>query len=214
MQKNKDTKASDKEAQSGTEENLQEQEGLEQKEELRQDDAAFDQVLEELEQVKNTVDKLEEQNKELKEQFLRKQADFENFRKRMLRDKQDAIKFANSDLLTDLIEVIDDLERAIQSAEASQDFNTLHDGVNMIEERLVGMLEKKYGLKRMETVGQEFDPQIHEAIMMEPSEEVDEPQVVENFMRGYLLHDRVLRNAKVKVATPMVKTDQEVNQNE
>jgi molecular chaperone GrpE len=138
----------------------------------------------------------------LKDQYLRKAAEFENFRKRMSKDKQDAIDFANQSLLLDLIQVIDDFERAIKSSETSRDFDTLHAGINLIEKRLVSQLENKWGLVRFESVGAPFDPNRHEAIMMEKSKDVAEAVVGEDFVHGYTLKERVVRSAKVKVIMP------------
>jgi len=148
------------------------------------------------------LDALKAENSELKNQYLRKQADFENFRKRMQREKQESIKYANSNLLQDLVTIIDDFERAIRSSEESRDFESFHSGIKMIEHQFVNMLERKYGLTRMESEGKEFDPQQHEAINMEESPEVDVQTVVEDYQKGYMLNDRVLRHAKVKVAIP------------
>jgi len=156
----------------------------------------------ELEALKEENEKLKQQNRELNDLCLRKQADFENFRKRMLREKEDAVRYANRSLLSDIIQVIDDFERAIASAEDSQDFDTFYIGIKLIEKQFTGMLERNWGLKRMETVGHEFDPQEHEAVMMEESPDYEVQTVVEDFQRGYFLHDRVLRHAKVKVAVP------------
>ncbi len=139
---------------------------------------------------------------ELKDQYLRKQADFENFRKRMLREKEDSIKFANSSLLTDIISVIDDFERALQSSEDSKDFQAFHSGIELIEKQMITMLESNWGLKRFDSAGQPFDPEKHEALMMEESDEYDAQTVLEDFMKGYTLHDRVIRHAKVKVSKP------------
>jgi molecular chaperone GrpE len=147
-------------------------------------------------------DKLAEAN----DQYLRKAAEFENFRKRMNREKQEAIDFANQTLLLDLIPIIDDLDRAIKSAEntgsTSPEFTSLYEGIGMIEKRLVSQLENKWGLKRFDSAGEPFDPTRHEAIMMEKSAEISEPLVAEDFIKGYLLKDRVIRSAKVKVLMP------------
>jgi len=159
----------------------------------------------ELEALEAENEKLKQQNKELNDLCLRKQADFENFRKRMLREKEDAVRYANRSLLSDIIQVIDDFERAIASAEDSQDFDTFYTGIKLIEKQFTGMLERNWGLKRMETVGHEFDPQEHEAVMMEESPDYEVQTVVEDFQKGYFLHDRVLRHAKVKVAVPSVR---------
>jgi molecular chaperone GrpE len=151
---------------------------------------------------------LQKRIEELEDQYLRKQADFENFRKRMFREKEEAIKFANSSLIIDLITIIDDFERAIKSAEESQDFTTFHQGIEMIEKQFVSMLERNWGLSRFEGAGEGFDPEKHEALFMEESKDVDSPQVVEDYQRGYLLHNRVLRPAKVKVLMPVSKSEE------
>ncbi len=161
-------------------------------------------------ELKARIASLEAENSSLKDQYLRKAAEFENFRKRMNKDKQDAIDFANQSLLLDLIPVIDDFERAIKSSEGSRDFNTLHEGVAIIEKRLVSQLESKWGLVRFESMGCAFDPNRHEGIMMEKSSDVSEPTVSEDFVRGYTLKDRVIRSAKVKVMMPA----DEVSQND
>ncbi|MDR1105660.1 MAG: nucleotide exchange factor GrpE [Treponema sp.] len=137
-----------------------------------------------------------------RDQILRKTADFENFRKRMNREKQDAIEFANQSLLLDIIPVIDDFERALKSAGSSRDFTSLYEGIDMIEKRLSSQLESKWGLKRFSSEGEPFDPNRHEAIMMEKTAGIAEPVVGEDFLKGYVLKDRVIRNAKVKVLMP------------
>ncbi|POR03280.1 molecular chaperone GrpE [Alkalispirochaeta sphaeroplastigenens] len=152
--------------------------------------------------LKKELEGLQAENSELKNQYLRKQADMENYRKRMIRDKEDAVSYANQQLLLDLTAVIDDFERAIASAEESRDYDAFHDGVVLIEKQLVSMLERKWGLKRLDSEGQEFDPQKHEAVTAEPREGDETSMVLEEFQKGYLLHDRVLRAARVKVSTP------------
>ena len=137
----------------------------------------------------------------LKDQYLRKLADYENFRKRMFREKDDAIAYANSQILSDLVAVVDNFDRAVQSSETSMDFKSLHNGVDMIRKSLLGLLEGKYGLAHFDSLGTVFDPNIHEAVMSEYGD-CAEPTVVEEFVKGYKLRDRVLRSAKVKVRMP------------
>jgi molecular chaperone GrpE len=153
-------------------------------------------------QIRTLEAKLQEAN----DNYLRKAADFENFRKRMNREKQEAIDFANQNLLLDLIPVIDDFERAIKSAEnaasTSPECKSLYDGITMIEKRLLSQLENKWGLKRFDSAGEIFDPNRHEAIMMEKSADTEEPMVQEDFIKGYTLKERVIRSAKVKVLMP------------
>ncbi len=149
--------------------------------------------------------KIKDESTSLKDQLLRKQADFDNFRKRMFRERDDAIRYANSSLISDLVDIIDNFERALKSADESEDFSAFKEGIVLIEEQFTGMLERKWGLKRFESAGEEFDPQKHEAILMEESEEYEEPVVLEDYQKGYMLHDRILRHAKVKVAKPKEK---------
>jgi molecular chaperone GrpE len=153
------------------------------------------------------VKELEEENTELKNQYLRKQADLENYRKRMVRDKENAVQFSNQQILLDMTTIIDDFERAIRSAEESRDYDSFHDGIVLIENQLTGMLERKWGLKRFDSEGDVFDPQKHEAVTTEPREDHTESVVLEDYQKGYMLHDRVLRPAKVKVSMPAGDTE-------
>jgi molecular chaperone GrpE len=139
---------------------------------------------------------------ETRDQLLRRAADFENFRKRVNHEKQMAIEYANQSLLLDIIPIIDDFERALQAAEGSRDFATFLEGVTMIEKRLTSQLESKWGLKRFNSAGEPFDPNRHEALMVEKSPDVSEAIVQEDLIRGYSLKDRVIRAAKVKVLMP------------
>ena len=148
------------------------------------------------------VQQLEEAVREAKDQLLRKAAEFENSRKRLAREKEESIKYANAALLVDIVPIIDDFERAIQSAADSKDFDAFHSGVSMIEKQMVSMLERNWGLKRFSANGEPFDPEKHEAIAVEETDKHDSEIVLEDYQKGYFLHDRVLRPAKVKVARP------------
>jgi len=145
---------------------------------------------------------LEAKLAETHDQYLRKAAEFENFRKRMNQEKQNAIEYANQSLLLDIIPIIDDFERAIQAGENSTDYAVFLDGIKMIEKRFAGQLEAKWGLKRFNAAGEPFDPNIHEALFMEKSSEVTEAVVQEDLVKGYMLKERVIRAAKVKVLMP------------
>jgi molecular chaperone GrpE len=147
--------------------------------------------------------------REYEDLLKRKQAEFENFRKRMQKELEDYRKYATSDLVLDILSTMDDLERAIDSAKSSRDFDVLLDGIMMVEKQLRAILEKKHGVEKIQTVGEEFDPTVHDAIMMEESEDHEEDTVVEAFQSGYRMHDRVLRPAKVKVAKAVSADEQE-----
>jgi len=148
------------------------------------------------------VEELEAENSELKNKYLRKQADFENYRKRITREREEAVAYANQQLLLDLTSIIDDFERAIRSAEESRDYDAFHDGIVLIEKQFYGMLERKWGLSRFDSEGEPFDPQKHEAVTAEERTDQDAQIVLEDYQKGYMLHDRVLRSAKVKVSMP------------
>lgn len=182
-----------------------EKENVEKKEELKKNKAGqpAENKAKENKELEEKLEKAEKEIAELKETILRKQADYENYRKRMIREKEETVKFANTNLLVDLISIIDDFERAINSSEDSRDFDTFHKGIELIEKQFTSMLEKKWNLVRFEPAGEKFDPEKHEAFMVEEKTGIDEPVVAEVFQNGYLLNNRVVRNAKVKVFMPL-----------
>ena len=139
----------------------------------------------ETETLKSENEALKKEISDLKDQYLRKAADFDNFRKRIQKEKEESIRYGNQNILADLVNVVDDFERAIKSSESSRDF--------------VSTLERKYGLKRLESLGTPFNPEHHEAISREEGPEGHALVVVEEFQKGFHLHERVLRTAKVKV---------------
>lgn len=152
------------------------------------------------------IEELEKLNADLQDQYLRKAADFDNYRKRMIREKQDAIDFANTNLLVDLVQVLDDFDRAIghtEQFEAGSPGAALAEGVSMIRTQMGSMLDSKYGLTHYPCKDTAFDPNIHEAIGTLQSADVAEPTVAEEFMKGYKLKDRVIRPAKVMVKMPV-----------
>ena len=136
----------------------------------------------------------------------------------MFREKEESVKYANTNLLSDIINIIDDFERAIKSSQESKDFDMFHSGIELIEKQFTGMLERNWGLKRFESEGEPFDPQKHEAINMEEREGLQDQTVLEDYQKGYMLHDRVLRHSKVKVGVPKAapsgnSDDNDQNQN-
>ena len=133
--------------------------------------------------------------------ILRLQADFENTRKRLEKEKQDFVKFANEGIILELLNILDDLERTLGLAQPNhQDLPAFLKGVEMILAHLYEML-KEYGVKPLEAEGKLFDPHYHEALMQVENKDVPEHTVVEELQKGYMLNDRVIRTAKVKVAT-------------
>jgi molecular chaperone GrpE len=176
------------------------------KEDLKQETAASPdrnkECLEIIDELQGKLKKAEEEAAVYKDTILRKQADFDNYRKRMIREKEETVKFANTNLLIDLMDIIDDFERAISSAQESKNFDKFHEGIALIEKRFVSMLANKWNLVRFDSLNAEFNPEVHEAVMVEKKSDLTEPVVAEVFQNGYLLNSRVIRNAKVKVFMP------------
>jgi molecular chaperone GrpE len=151
--------------------------------------------------------KLEEKEKEVKEHYdrlLRVAADFDNYKKRAVREKEEWTKFANEDLIKAILPFIDNLERAINHAEKVEDAGVLIEGVRLTIQQLLQALNK-FGLSSFESVGKPFDPAMHEAILLVPTDQHEPNQVVEEFQKGYLLNDRLIRPATVSVSKPPEK---------
>ncbi|MFH0855205.1 MAG: nucleotide exchange factor GrpE [Candidatus Omnitrophota bacterium] len=141
-----------------------------------------------------------EMAQEFSDKCLRLQADFENIRKRIEREKQDFVKFANEGIILELLNVLDDLGRSVNLAEThKEDLSVFLKGVEMILAHLYEML-KEYGLKPIEAEGKMFDPAYHEALLQVENKDLPENTVVEELQKGYLLNERVIRTAKVKVS--------------
>lgn len=151
---------------------------------------------------KNLSKRLEESQSEcnkLKEQLLRKAAEFDNYKKRTEKEFIQLITNANAELLTELLPIIDDLERYIQSTQETEDLNTLHKGVQLIHKNLIKVLEKR-GVKPIEAIGKRFDPELHDALMQVDSNDHPSGIIVEEYLKGYAMNDRVLRHSQVVVS--------------
>jgi molecular chaperone GrpE len=140
---------------------------------------------------------------------LRLQAEFDNFRKRSAKERQEFIKYANEGLILELVGMLDNFERSIKAADQKQDFKLLHQGVDMISKQLHKLLEEK-GLKKIKCVGEKFDPNKHEAIEVVESDEAEEGDILEELQSGYMLNEHVMRPALVKV----VKSKQDISEQE
>jgi molecular chaperone GrpE len=135
------------------------------------------------------------------ERLLRTTADFDNFKKRAAREKQDAIRYANEGLLEKLVPVLDNFDAALSAAQASSAnaAQSLQTGVSMIFQQLKKVLTES-GLEEVDAAGQKFDPNLHEAVSQQESAEVPEGHVLQQLRKGYKLRDRLLRPATVVVA--------------
>ncbi len=146
------------------------------------------------------IAELEKQIEDLKNQQLYKIAEFDNFRKRVMQEKADLIKNGGSKVITTLLPIIDDLERAQQNMEKYEDVAAVKEGLNLIIDKFFKLLAQE-GLKKMDVVGQAFDSDLHEAIAMVPGQPEDmKGKVMDCMTAGYTLNDKVIRYAKVAVA--------------
>ncbi|MGG3282892.1 nucleotide exchange factor GrpE [Paenibacillus solani] len=145
------------------------------------------------------LEKLQAEVQEHQQRVLRVQADFDNFRRRTQKEKEELGKYASSKLITELLPVIDNFERALQASEENPEFESFSKGVSMIFRQLESVLAAE-GLSAMKSVGESFNPEYHQAIMQVESEEYEEGIVVEEVQKGYMLKDKVLRPAMVKVS--------------
>jgi molecular chaperone GrpE len=142
---------------------------------------------------------LASQLSETKDRLLRSQAELENFRRRSRRELEDARKYAEFDLLRDLLPVLDNVLRAIQAAEKTPEAGSLLEGFRMLASQIEKVLDA-HGCTPIETAGESFDPEVHEAILQQAVAGVPAGQIVGVASRGYRLHDRVVRPAQVIVA--------------
>ena len=145
---------------------------------------------------------LDAKTQEAKDHFdarLRLQAEFDNFKKRKEKELQDFRRYANEDILREMLSVADDFYRAIAAAEQTHKLEDFLKGIEMIFEKFLSALKRK-GIKEIEAEGQPFNPEIHEAVMQMERDDVEEGTVVSVFQKGYMLHDRVIVAPKVAVS--------------
>ena len=145
-------------------------------------------------------DKLRSELDEYKDKYLRLMAEFDNYRKRVLKEKSELILNGGEKVISSILPVLDDIERAEESMTTIEDLKSFQEGVSLIFEKLKTILEKN-GLKKMDTVGEQFNVDFHEAIAMVPGQPDElRGKVIDSVQTGYLLNDKVLRHAKVAVA--------------
>jgi molecular chaperone GrpE len=151
----------------------------------------------EVENLKQEIESLKKECESANERLLRKQAEFENYRKRIDREKSEFMQFANSDLMKELLNALDSFDLAIRNA--AGDKNTLK-GFQLIYKQLQDTMAR-FGLKPIEAKGKAFDPNFHQAVATQTAEGVEENTVIEEMRKGYTLHGRLLRPAMVSVST-------------
>ena len=153
------------------------------------------------EQQESSVDtaELKQQRDEYYDRLLRKTAEFDNYRKRTDRERIQLAEAAAADLLEELLPLVDDMERALKADTGGDAGDAVRKGVELIHKQLLDVLRKR-GVRPIEALGADFDPHYHQAVTYEPAEGRRDGEVIEEFRRGYMLGDRLLRAAMVKVA--------------
>lgn len=160
--------------------------------------AASAQGAESLEALRARIGELEAENQQLRDKALRSVAEVENIRRRAESERRQTIEFANEQLLRQILPILDDFERSVESGAQTRDFDAFYKGVEIVHSNLQKTLDR-IGVKRMSVAGEHFDVQFHEAIMRQPSE-LPEDTVIAAVEPGYTYHDRVLRHAKVIIS--------------
>jgi molecular chaperone GrpE len=160
---------------------------------------------EKMEEGKDMAAALDEARNRLQEsedKLLRLAADFENTKKRLEREREISLKYAEENILKELLPGIDNIERAMDQGKDANNMESLLHGVELTRDGLLATLEK-YGVKVIDSIGQPFDPNIHEALAMEETDEMEPNMVLREFQKGYLYKDRLLRPSKVVVSKPL-----------
>jgi molecular chaperone GrpE len=146
----------------------------------------------------DSLQAVEQERDALRDRLLRTAAEFDNFRKRVDRERRELSEFAAADILSELLPIVDNFERALQ-APAPAEAERFRTGIEMIHRQMLDLLRKR-GVKPIETLGADFDPNFHQAVIHEASADHRDGEVIAELQRGYMLGDRLLRPAMVKVA--------------
>jgi molecular chaperone GrpE len=190
--KHAETFSGEKKGTSSVKDERMEQEGGD----LVQDTAEMKETVQEL---KTALESLEEQLKAKEEKYLRLAAEFDNYRKRTLREKADLTKYVTGDIIAGMLPVIDDLDRAIESINSAKDLKAVQKGINLIYDKFGEFLRQK-GVKEIQAMGNDFDTDLHEAVTKIPApSKKEKDKIVDVIQKGYLLHDKVIRYAKVVI---------------
>ncbi|MGB9852169.1 MAG: nucleotide exchange factor GrpE [Candidatus Kapaibacteriota bacterium] len=172
----------------------------------------IEKLREELKNLINKIEILEKEKSELHDKLLRKAAEFENFRKRAQKEKEEILKYGNEKLLLEFLSILDDLGNAVQSAKQNSDFDALAAGLELIWNKAKKLFEQAGVVEIENPVGKPFNVELHDALMTMPSE-LPEGFVVRELQKGYKFFDKVLRHTKVITSSGQAGGDGEHNQN-
>ncbi|MGD2085803.1 MAG: nucleotide exchange factor GrpE [Candidatus Aminicenantes bacterium] len=178
------------------------------------------QLQKELKEKEDLLEEIEEERDEYKDKYLRNLAEIDNFRKRVKKEKEDYQRYVLSEFLLDLLQVYDNLERALKAKTpaqkdgsvltllVSEDEKSIISGVQMIYKQFSDLL-KKYNVVEIDALGKHFDPNIHQALSKEEREGISEPTVIEEYQKGFMYNDKLLKPTLVKVAIPKEEEEEE-----
>jgi molecular chaperone GrpE len=153
----------------------------------------------EVAELSGELDRVRAELEETKDKFLRGLAEFDNYRKRVIREREQLTRCANEDLIRRLLEVIDNIERALDAASETQDFEGFKKGIELIYQHVKEILTKE-GLCPIECLGEDFDPNFHEAVMALEKKGTEPEKVIDEIQKGYMIDGRVIRPSKVVVS--------------
>ena len=160
-----------------------------------------------LNEIQAELETAKQEAKETYDRFLRVSAEFENYKKRSAREMDDFRKYANQSLIKEMLAVVDNLERALNSSNGNSSIDKcMADGVNLTLKEILKVFEK-FNVKPIESIGQPFDPTFHQAMMQEETDDYPENTVITELQKGYMIHDRLLRPSMVVVAATKAKTE-------
>jgi molecular chaperone GrpE len=160
---------------------------------------SVDELQDEIERLRTELGEEKKRADEEHDRHLRALADFSNFRRRHSEEAKQSMQFASQELILKVLPVIDNFQRAIDAAEQTHSFESLVEGVRLTLRQLGDILERE-GVQQIKSVGEQFDPAYHEAVMRVETDEYPENTIIDEFQPGYIQHDRVIRPAKVRVA--------------
>lgn len=158
-----------------------------------------------IKELEERIETLEDEKEQFKNEYLRKSAEFENYKKRMRKEMDDFRVLANKDLVEKMIPILNNYDRAIKTSGESKNFEAIYEGLKIINSELHSMLEE-FNVHPIEAEGKEFDPNLHEALMMEERDDVEfDNTVVQEFEKGYIMGDYIIKHSKVKVGKKINK---------
>ncbi len=176
---------------------------------LKQEEKAinFDELEKQIKELEDKISELEKNNSELKDAFLRKAAEFENYKKRNENEQLILIKYAAEPFIKSILTVYDDLERSLNHIKDDNSYESLKKGLELIYDKFTKILES-FDIKKIDAVNQPFDVELHDALMQKPVENIPPHTVIEVLEPGYIYKDKVIRHAKVIVSSEIITEEQ------